>query len=148
LKHSVASSRPTPPGTGLRARVAVSIIRGALEEVAIYAIWRWLLPRYDINLPLFVLILIMAAWGSFAVFRFVLVNRALRKPETPGLPSLVGSTARVLTPLNPQGTVRTRGETWTAVLAEGERAEVGEEVTVTDMDGLRLVVRRGALRDD
>lgn len=111
--------------------------------MAIYAIWRWVLPQFDVELPLFVLILAMVAWGSFAVLRFVLVTRALRKPETPGLPSLVGSAARVLSPLDPHGTVRIKGETWTAILVEGERAEVGEEVTITDMDGLRLYVQRG-----
>ncbi|MFU8796277.1 MAG: NfeD family protein [Dehalococcoidia bacterium] len=112
-----------------------------LELLALYAIWRWGLPQFDVDLPLFVLVLAMVAWGSFAVFRFVLVTRALKTPETPGLPSPIGGVGKVLTPLDPQGTVRLKGETWTAILLEGERAEVGEEVTVMDMEGLRLHVR-------
>jgi len=127
--------------TGLPARLAIGIIRLGLELLALYAIWRWILPDLDIELPLFLIILAMVAWSSFSVVRFVLATRALRRPETPGLPSPIGGVGRVLTPLTPQGTVKIKGETWSAILVEGERAEVGEEVTVMDMDGLCLHVQ-------
>jgi membrane-bound ClpP family serine protease len=143
LKRSIVSERPVQPKSNFLGRLIIGVFRLALEELAIYAIWRWLLPEFDIELPLFVLILAMVAWGSFAVFRFILGIRVLRKPQMPGLPSLVGSVGKVMSPLSPQGTVRIKGETWTAILVEGEQAEVGEEVTVTDMDGLRLHVRPG-----
>jgi len=122
-------------------RLIIGVIRLALELLAIYAVWRWVLPEVDMELPFFLLVLAMVAWVSFSMFRFVLATRALRTPETPGLPSPVGSLGRVQTPLAPQGTVRIKGETWPAILVEGERAEVGDEVTVMDMDGLRLSVR-------
>lgn len=141
LKNITASKRPVRPGTGYKVRVSVTIARLALELLAVYAVWRWLLPDFDIELPFFLLVLAMVAWVSFSIFRFVLATRALRAPETPGLPSPIGSVGRVQTPLSPQGTVRIKGETWPAILVEGERAEVGDEVTVMDMDGLRLSVR-------
>ncbi|MFO7773990.1 MAG: NfeD family protein [Dehalococcoidia bacterium] len=137
------SKKPVRPGSNLPGRLVIGIFRLALEELAIYAIWRWLLPEFDIRLPLFVVIPIMVAWASFAIARFILVTRVLRKPEMAGLPSLVGSVGKVVSPLTPQGTVRIKGETWTAVLVEGDQAAVGEEVTVTDMDGLRLHVVPG-----
>ncbi|TET55233.1 MAG: hypothetical protein E3J50_05160 [Dehalococcoidia bacterium] len=143
LKRNIVSNRPAPPKSNFRARLIIGVFRLALEELAVYAIWRWVLPEFDIELPLLALVLAMVAWGSFAIFRFVLVTRALKKPEMPGLPSLVGTAGKVLTPLAPQGTVRIKGETWAAILVEGEKAEVGEEVTVTDMDGLCLHVRPG-----
>ncbi len=143
LKRSTVSKRPVQPKSNLPARLIIGVVRLALEEVAIYAIWRWILPEFDIELPLFVVILAMVAWGSFAVFRFILGIRVLRKPHMPGLPSLVWSVGKVVSPLAPQGTVRIKGETWTAILDEGGRAEVGEDVIVTDMDELlRLHVRR------
>ncbi|MFO7712564.1 MAG: NfeD family protein [Dehalococcoidia bacterium] len=147
LKSITASKRPVRPGTGFKVRVSVTIVRLALELLAIYAVWRWLLPDIDIQLPFWLLILAMVAWVSFSVFRFVLATRALRAPETPGLPSPVGSVGRVQTPLAPHGTVRIKGETWPAILVEGERAEVGDEVTVMDMDGLRLSVRSRKLSE-
>jgi len=141
LKHITTPKRPVRPGAGFAARLTVSIVRVALELLAIYAVWRWLLPDFDIELPFFLLVLAMLAWGSFSIVRFVLATRALRKPATPGLPSPVGSVGRVQTPLAPDGTVRIKGETWPAILVEGERAEVGDEVIVMDMEGLRLSVR-------
>jgi len=130
-----------PPKSNLLGRLIIGVIRLALELLVIYAVWRWILPEVDIELPFFLLVLAMVAWVSFSIFRFVLATRALKTPETPGLPSPVGSVGRVQAPLAPQGTVRIKGETWTAILVEGERAEVGDEVTVVDMDGLRLSVR-------
>jgi len=143
LKQNIVSNRPAPPKSNLLARLIIGVFRLALEELAVYAIWRWVLPEFDIELPLLALVLAMVAWGSFTILRFVLVTRALKKPEMPGLPSLVGTAGKVLTPLVPQGTVRIKGETWAATLVEGEKAEVGEDVTVTDMDGLCLHVRPG-----
>jgi len=141
LKNITASNRPVRPGTGFKVRVSVTIVRLALELLAIYAAWRWILPEVDIELPFFLLVLAMVAWASFSIFRFVLATRALKTPETPGLPSPVGSVGKVQTPLAPQGTVRIKGETWTAILVEGERAEVGDEIIVMDMEELRLSVR-------
>jgi membrane-bound ClpP family serine protease len=143
LKQSIAPKRSARPKSNLAGRLVIGVFRLTLEELAIYAVWRWLLPEFDIKLPLFVVVLAMVAWGSFAIFRFIIATRLSRKPQMPGLPSLVGSVGRVVSPLTPQGTVRIKGETWTAVLVEGDQAVVGEEVTVTDMDGLRLHVVPG-----
>jgi len=138
---NISSAKPAPPGSNVLGRLIIGVVRLALELLAIYAVWRWLLPDIDMQLPFWLLILAMVAWVSFSMFRFVLATRALKTPETPGLPSPVGSVGRVQTPLAPHGTVRIKGETWTAILVEGERAEAGDEVTVMDMDGLRLSVR-------
>lgn len=143
MKQSIAPKRSARPKSNLAGRLVIGVFRLTLEELAIYAVWRWLLPEFDIKLPLFVVVLAMVAWGSFAIFRFIIATRLSRKPQMPGLPSLVGSVGRVVSPLTPQGTVRIKGETWTAVLVEGDEAVVGEEVTVTDMDGLCLHVRPG-----
>ncbi len=138
---NTSSSKPAPPGSNYLGRLIIGVIRLTLELLAIYAAWRWILPEVDIELPFFLLVVAMVAWGSFSIFRFVLATRALKTPETPGLPSPIGSVGKVQTPLAPQGTVRIKGETWTAILVEGERAEVGDEIIVMDMDELRLGVR-------
>ena len=45
------------------------------------------------------------------------------------------------TALNPKGTVLVEGEHWTAVIDNG-RAEPEEEVIITRVDGLKLMVTR------
>jgi membrane protein implicated in regulation of membrane protease activity len=49
--------------------------------------------------------------------------------------------AEVKLVLNPRGTVSVHGELWEAILDEG-RADPGEEVTVTDVKGLKLRVTK------
>jgi membrane-bound ClpP family serine protease len=138
----ISSKRSVQPRSNFLARLIIAVFSLTLEEVAIYAIWRWILPEFNMGMQLYVLILAMVAWAAFAIGSFIVVTRALRRPQILGFPSMVGSVGEVVSPLAPDGLVRIRGEIWIAVLDEGEKAEVAEEITVTDMDGLRLHVRR------
>jgi membrane-bound ClpP family serine protease len=128
-------------GSLTRARLVLAVISTSLEEVAIYVIWRWLLPEFDINLPFQVLIGVMAAWLVFGVWLFVFTTRALRKQVPVGLPSMVGTRGKVAGKLSPEGMVRIRGELWGATSDEGD-IDIGEEVVVVSEDGLKLSVRR------
>jgi membrane-bound serine protease (ClpP class) len=69
----------------------------------------------------------------------VLVIRAQQLPVNTGREGLIGQTAVVRSPLDPRGTVFIEGEIWNAWM-EGGRADQGDEVTVLDVDGLRLKV--------
>nr|MBF6591176.1 NfeD family protein [Ktedonobacterales bacterium] len=66
-----------------------------------------------------------------------------------GSASLVGQRATVLVPLAPHGRVRVLGEDWAARLREpraaagaqvATRVEVGGEVRIIGVDGLKLIV--------
>jgi membrane-bound serine protease (ClpP class) len=57
---------------------------------------------------------------------------------TTGAEGLIGAAAEVIETCEPNGRVRLRGEIWRARCAS--RAEVGERVTVTGVDGLTLEV--------
>jgi len=123
------------------ARLILAIISTALEEIAIVAIWRWLLPEFGIRLPFSVLIGVMVAWAAFAVALFIFTTRTLKKQIVVGLPTMVGSRGKVASSLVPEGLVRIKGELWGATSAEGN-VDTGEEVEVVGEDGLKLVVRR------
>ena len=123
------------------ARLILAIVTTTLEEVAIYSIWRWLLPEFDIRLPVAALIGIMVAWGVFSVSLFILTSRILKKQVPVGLPSMIGTRGRVATNLSPEGMVRIKGELWVATSPKGDIV-AGDEVEVTGEDGLRLVVSK------
>jgi membrane-bound serine protease (ClpP class) len=123
------------------ARLVLAIVSTSLEEVAIYAIWRWLLPGFDIELPVTALIAIMVAWGVFSVTLFLVTTRILMKQKAAGPPTMLGSRGRVTSPLAKEGMVRIKGELWKAKSAGGD-VGVGEEVKVVGEDGLQLVVRK------
>jgi membrane-bound ClpP family serine protease len=122
-------------------RLVMAVISTGLEEVAIWAIWRWVLPDFGITWPFHALVAVMAAWAAFGVWLFILTTRTIQRQVPAGLPSMVGCRGRTAGRLNPEGPVKIRGELWGAV-AEGGEIGKGEEVIVTGEDGLRLTVRR------
>jgi len=67
--------------------------------------------------------------------------RAHRGQVLAGREELIGKTAEVLTDMGPKGEVFIEGERWTAVL-DGGRAQPGEEVIITKVDGLKLWVSK------
>ena len=78
-----------------------------------------------------------------AIFAFIIgaIIRAHRRRVTTGREGLVGQTAVAKTALDPKGTVFIEGERWNAIVDSG-RIEAGEEVIVTQVEGLKLKVAR------
>ena len=126
-------------------RLIIAIITTALEEAAIAVVVLWLLPKIDINWPLFVLIIIMVAWAGFAVFTYRLGSRALRRQPEGGLSDMLGMRGEVVKRLDPEGIIRIKGELWKAKSA-GRKIETGEEVTVVGQRRLKLIVEREGKR--
>jgi len=124
----------------MRARLIFTIVSTILEEAAIVAIVLWGLPSIDIVIPLPGLIAIMLVWLGWAVFTYRMGSRALRQKSLVSLPSMVGSKGIAVSPLDPEGLVKIKGELWIAKSAAGV-IEKGQEVVVMAQTGLRLVVR-------
>ncbi len=124
-----------------RSRLIVAIISTILEEIAIVVIWRWGLPQMDIYLSDFVLIMVMIGWLAYSIFTFWFVTRSLRRKLVVGLPTMVGSKGKAVSPLIPVGQVRIKGETWGAESID-RNIDAGEQVVVVGEDGLKLMVQR------
>ncbi len=86
--------------------------------------------------------------GLFFLLGIAAAVKAQRRPIAVGRETLIGATGVALETLNPRGTVRIQGETWTAESVHGEEIAKGTPVRVTGLDGLRLQVERewGAAR--
>jgi membrane-bound serine protease (ClpP class) len=80
---------------------------------------------------------VMALTSAFFIGKVV---QAQRRPAAMGAESLVGRSGRVVTELNPRGTVHVAGEVWTAETA-GASLPAGCKVHVTRVDGLTLWVK-------
>ena len=131
----------------MRARLVIAIISIVLEEAALGAIVLLGFPRLGIKIPLPGLIAMMMVWLVYSVFTYRVGSRALRRKQLDGLPNMVGSRGKVVNSLAPEGLVRVKGELWVAKAASGEM-EPGEEVIVTQQDGLKLVVCKSSLTGD
>jgi membrane protein implicated in regulation of membrane protease activity len=118
---------------------AQAILGWMLEEAILVAIVLWLLPQFDVNLPLWVLAILMLA---LAVYSYVMyrVGRAtfLIRPKV-AAETVIGSRGKVTKRLAPEGYVKVQGVLWKAICVESE-LEVDDEVVVVGIEGLRLIV--------
>ena len=122
-------------------RLILAILSTLLEEIALAAIILWGLPQLGIHIPLAGLIALMATLVVYAVITYRLGSKVLGKKPVVGLPDMVGSRGKAVTPLDPEGLVRIKGELWESTSAD-RRINTGEEVIVVEQDGLKLTVRR------
>ena len=120
-------------------RLVFAVVTTALQEAVLVAIVLWGLPQLGVYIPVGGLIAIMVAWAVNAFVFYRIGSRALRRKPVPGLPTLVGGKGKVVSSLAPDGVVRISGELWEATSASG-RVDPGEEVTVVEQDGLKLIV--------
>ncbi len=90
--------------------------------------------------PWLIVIIVIVIVG-FLIFSIIFGVRAHRLKISAGKEELIGMTAEAVTAIEPKGTVFVQGERWAAVLDKG-RAEPGEEVTITKVEGLKLRVTK------
>lgn len=78
---------------------------------------------------------------AFIVFVIGAIVRGQRRRVATGAEGLIGKVAEAQTRLDPKGTVLVEGEHWQARVNSG-RVEPGEEVIVSEIDGLKLIVSK------
>jgi membrane-bound serine protease (ClpP class) len=97
-------------------------------------------PGLQVNRP--VLAATVIAFGATMLGIGTLVLKSQGRPTATGLEGMIGLVGVVRERLAPHGKVFVAGELWDAVLSDGGTAEIGEEVAITSIVGLRLVVER------
>jgi membrane-bound serine protease (ClpP class) len=119
-----------------RRYTVLAIITILLEQAALVAVVLWLLPRASVNIPLWGLILMMIALGTYNYINYRLGKKALTKK--PMISPDIGSRGRASTPISPKGYVRVNGELWRA--SSDSNIDAGEEISVVGMEGMMLLV--------
>ncbi len=128
-------------------RLILAVISIILEEIAIVAIVLWALPEINVHIPLLGLIGLMVAWGAYSVITYRVGSRALRRKHVVGLPDMIGSEGKIVSPLVPEGLVRIRNELWIAKSAGGDMKH-GGKVIVVGQDSLKLIVCDSSATDE
>jgi len=126
-------------------RLILAIVSDALEEFAIYVVWRWLLPTFDINLHVGILIGVMVGWFVFSAWLFIFTTGVLKKKPHIGQTSMIGAEGTTVGSLNPKGMVKIHNELWGAASEEGDILP-DEDIIVTGEKGLKLLVRKAPKR--
>ena len=94
-----------------------------------------------VEIDLWLIILVIVAVVAFIVFVIIYGIRAHQQQVSAGREELIGRVAEVTALMEPKGMVRIEGEQWAAILEKG-RAEPGEEVFITKVEGLKLRVTK------
>jgi membrane-bound serine protease (ClpP class) len=95
-------------------------------------------PNPELRLPLGLVLAVIVPFAVIVVFMLKLALRARRMKVTTGTAGMIGLRGRAQTRIAPEGTVFVRGELWRA--RSGMSIAAGEDVRVTDIDGLTLDV--------
>jgi len=120
-------------------RLPLAIFSNALEAGAIVLLVKCVLPLWGIGIPVWGLVVILAAWAVISVLIYRCGSRALERKAVAGLPDMAGLKGVVVKDINPEGTVRIKGELWRA--RSETLVETGREVEVVSQQGMTLVVR-------
>jgi len=125
----------------MNTRLIIAIVTSLIDEVIIIAIVLWVLPRYNIHLPLWGLVLLIIGFVIYAVVTYMIGSRIMKKKPLPGFTNMIGFEGYVTTSLEPEGFVSIKGELWKA-RAESGTLVSGTSIIVVSQKGLELVVRR------
>lgn len=122
-----------------RAYTLVSLVKVSLEELALAILLLWLLPRFGINIPIWLTIIFMVIWAGYSYLTSVLVVKVMDKATTTGLEALVGVKGITTTLLSPEGYIRIGNELWQACSKNGD-IKSGVEVVIVGNERLTLFV--------
>ncbi|UCD14139.1 MAG: NfeD family protein [Thermoplasmatales archaeon] len=119
-------------------RQSVKFLLIITDEILIGGFLIFLLYYFGLDLWIYgSIFVIFVAIISFMAYVFL---PQLKKPVT-GPEGMIGQTGIAMEMLNPIGTVRIKGEIWTAESIDG-RVEKGEKIVVEKLNGLELVVKK------
>ncbi|MFC1902698.1 NfeD family protein [Chloroflexota bacterium] len=119
--------------------VIFNIATGLLKGAVLAAIVLWLLPLWGINIPMWGLILLIVAFGTYESVTLRLGWRALKRKPTVSPQAIVGCCGKATTPLTPGGYVQVQGELWHA-LSSDMNINKGDDIIVVEMNRLTLRV--------
>jgi membrane-bound ClpP family serine protease len=125
----------------MRGRLIVAITTTILEEAAIFVVGLWVLPKIGILIPLWGILLIMIGWVTYGTITYRAGTQALNQGHPTGLMNMVGIKGEVISPLNPEGMIKVKGELWKARAENGNLA-AGEQIIVIGRERLTLVVKK------
>jgi membrane-bound ClpP family serine protease len=116
-----------------------SIVTALLGEAALVVIVLLMLPRLGINIPMWVLILLMVAFGAYEGISYRIGSKALRREPVVSPEAMVGCHGKASMLLAPDGYVQVNGELWRA-LSTGPNIDKGDEIVVVEVRRLTLIV--------
>ena len=119
-------------------RQSIKFLLMIMDELLIGSFLIFLLYYFGIDLWVYGLLIVIV--GAVLIFMGYIFLPQLKKPVT-GAEGMIGLTGRAIETLNLNGTVRLRGEPWSAESLDN-KIEKGEKIVVEKVNGLNLLVKK------
>ena len=123
-----------------RAYTLYSLVRLLFDEAVLAALVLWLLPRFGINISIWLLIVFMAAWAVYSCLTSMPVGRVIARASAVGPEAPIGVKCTTTTRLLPDGYVRVGTELWRARSVSGD-IDIEAEVVIVGIKRLTLFVK-------
>jgi membrane-bound ClpP family serine protease len=116
-----------------------NLVTTSFEEVVLVIVLTAVLPRLGLNIPVWLVFLLVLAWAVWSYITYRLGARAIDKTPVVGAEALIGIRCRTITPLSPLGYVKVGSEMWQAYSTVGD-ISTDVEVLIVELKGLTLLV--------
>jgi len=130
----------TKKGESSGMKTWVIVLVALLDDIAILALFFFILWAFDVDIPLYLLIIIGLVAGTIVFFLTRAIIPSLRRKKIAGKEGMIGLTGEVAQVLKPKGVIKVADEYWKAKSLNGD-IDIGEEVEIIDIDGLMLEVK-------
>ena len=117
-----------------------AVLGWMIEEAVLVAVVLWMLPHFNINIPLWVLAILMVALAVYSYIMYRVGRPTFFISPRLAAEDIIGNEGRVTRRLDPEGYVKVQGVLWKATCDEAE-LEIGDEVVVVGIERLKLIVR-------
>lgn len=124
-----------------------SIISTVIETLLLAAGIIWVLPIFGVTLPWWGIALILTGFIIYSYIMYLIGHPTVLYEPVTSPESIVGNEGVVEADLAPEGFVRVRGELWKASCPDGNLLR-GEEIIVTGLSGMKLIVQSKQRRKD
>ncbi len=116
------------------------VLVALIDDIAVLALLFFILWALDVDIPLYLLIIIGLVAGTLVFFIHRAIVPSLRRRKIVGKEGMLNLTGEVTQKLNPQGVIKVADEYWKAKSVSGD-IDVGEEVEIINIDGLKVEVK-------
>ena len=117
-----------------------AIVGWMIEEAILVAAVLWVLPIFNINIPLWGLAILMAALAVHSCIMYRIGKPTFLIRPRVAAETIIGNEGKVTRRLAPEGYVKVQGVLWKATCDEAE-LEIGDEIVVVGIERLKLIVR-------
>lgn len=112
-----------------------------IDDIAALALIFVILWALDVEIPVYLLVIIGLVAGTFIFFVHRAIVPSLRRQKVTGKEGMIGLTGEVTQSLTPRGVIKVKDEYWQAKSLCGD-VSVGEEVQIVNINGLKVEVDR------